>query len=453
MKKRLIATVLAAILLLLALPVSASDATKSLGDIIDKSKTSWINITESLTISEYTVIPKDVTVNILPGVTVLLQKGVTLTVKGTLNNFGVILEHGKITTDGGTYRKLTAYDWVYYYQYLYGQYPGYIYLPDYPYPPYYWYPGFDYEDIDWPWPIFLPDQPYLPQPPKDSEDISNYYYYLLWLYQQDLIDKDEWDDFYPYYYYYWNYNPIVFTCATPTASVKSGSTVEFGSTVTLSTTTQGADIYYTTDGSTPDTTAKLYTGPIKINKTEMVIKAIAVKDGYKDSSVATFSYKTKASVSFTDLGAHADALIPSLTTLVQAKVISDGTTLNPDGSVSYEELLSWLTAVGANTNKAVIDETFIADKDALTYEDFAYVCYRVLLATPGVITPPKQSAKVVLGKLKYGSEVTTTPSMVRAGVMSLVEAELFYRSDFHPKSPATRAYAFYLLGEVYNKIN
>ena len=116
MKKRLIATVLAAILLLLALPVSASAAT----NIIDKS-------------------------------------------------------------NGGTYRKLTAYDWVYYYQYLYGQYPGYIYLPDYPYPPYYWYPGFDYEDIDRPWPIFLPDQPYLPQPPKDSEDISNYYYYLLWL--------------------------------------------------------------------------------------------------------------------------------------------------------------------------------------------------------------------------------------------------------------------------------
>ena len=49
----------------------------------------WINITESLTISE-TPNPKDVA-EYPAGVAVLTEKSVTLTVKGTLNNFGVIL--------------------------------------------------------------------------------------------------------------------------------------------------------------------------------------------------------------------------------------------------------------------------------------------------------------------------------------------------------------------------
>ena len=248
---------------------------------------------------------------------------------------------------------------------------------------------------------------------------------------------------------YWGY----FTCGVPSANVMSGSTVAFNTPVTLTSPTPGASIYYTTDGSTPNTTSTLYTGPILVNKTNMVIKAIAVKSGYTNSPIVTFNYKTSTTLSFADLGLHAAKLTPSLITLVQAKIINDSTTLNPDGSISFDELVGWLAAVGINTDKAAINTDYITDKNALSYEDFAYVCYRVLLKTPSVLSSPKFSSKETLGRLKYGAEVTVTPSMLRAGVMSMVEAGLFYGNDFHPKAAATRAYAFYMLAKVYRTLS
>ena len=74
----------------------------------------------------------------------------------------------------------------------------------------------------------------------------------------------------------------------PTASL-----TEDKKSVLLSTKTEGADIYYTTDGTTPSkTNGKKYTGPIQITgtdgKTIKTIKAVAVKSNMKDSDVMKF---------------------------------------------------------------------------------------------------------------------------------------------------------------------
>ncbi|GIP30805.1 hypothetical protein J2TS4_00150 [Paenibacillus sp. J2TS4] len=69
----------------------------------------------------------------------------------------------------------------------------------------------------------------------------------------------------------------------------SGSTVLSGTKVTLSTTTEGATIFYTTDGSAPTRSSMEYTAPIEV-ASEMMIKAIAVKAGMLDSEVMTESY-------------------------------------------------------------------------------------------------------------------------------------------------------------------
>ena len=79
----------------------------------------------------------------------------------------------------------------------------------------------------------------------------------------------------------------------PKASIVSGTVVGKGTAVTLSCDTKGAIIYYTLDGSCPceDTAArKIYDGtPIIINES-VVIKAIAVATGMRESDVVEFSY-------------------------------------------------------------------------------------------------------------------------------------------------------------------
>lgn len=68
------------------------------------------------------------------------------------------------------------------------------------------------------------------------------------------------------------------------------STVSKGTTISLSTTTLGAAIYYTTDGSEPSTdNGTLYKDSIVIDQTT-TIKAIAVAEQMENSDVTTFTY-------------------------------------------------------------------------------------------------------------------------------------------------------------------
>lgn len=83
------------------------------------------------------------------------------------------------------------------------------------------------------------------------------------------------------------------TCVTPTFSPGAGS-VSANTEVTISSTTTGSTIYYTVDGSTPTTSSAhgtvgdaSATVTIDVAKT---VKAIAVKDDWKTSSVASATY-------------------------------------------------------------------------------------------------------------------------------------------------------------------
>lgn len=59
-----------------------------------------------------------------------------------------------------------------------------------------------------------------------------------------------------------------------------------GNKVTVTCGTDGADIYYTTNGSTPTTSSTKYSGPFDITA-NCTVKAIAVKDGMTNSEVAS----------------------------------------------------------------------------------------------------------------------------------------------------------------------
>lgn len=77
--------------------------------------------------------------------------------------------------------------------------------------------------------------------------------------------------------------------ATPTFTPASGTLFDEAQEVTITTATEGATIYYTTDGTEPTTASTAYTGSFSITETTTV-KAIAVKEGMENSGVATAVY-------------------------------------------------------------------------------------------------------------------------------------------------------------------
>jgi hypothetical protein len=69
----------------------------------------------------------------------------------------------------------------------------------------------------------------------------------------------------------------------------AGGTYSSAQSVTISTTTPGATIYYTTNGTTPTTSSSVYSAPITISSSE-TLEAIAVETGYTTSAAVTAAY-------------------------------------------------------------------------------------------------------------------------------------------------------------------
>ena len=127
------------------------------------------------------------------------------------------------------------------------------------------------------------------------------------------------------------------TVAAPTFNPGTG-TYTSAQTVTISTTTTGASIRYTTDNSPPSSTAgTLYSGPITVGST-LTVKAIAYKTGMTDSYVTSATY-TLNTCSPCIQGSKTDALGAPFTN-PGATIAIDGTPFSGAGSSSYRVTVS-----------------------------------------------------------------------------------------------------------------
>jgi len=100
---------------------------------------------------------------------------------------------------------------------------------------------------------------------------------------QTCIDNFKWES-------YGVQNPLV---ATPTISPNGGFSTS-PKTVTIECDTEGAAIYYTTNGSDPTTASTLYTSPFELNETGTYhVKAIGVKENYDNSPIASALFAIK----------------------------------------------------------------------------------------------------------------------------------------------------------------
>jgi RHS repeat-associated protein len=106
--------------------------------------------------------------------------------------------------------------------------------------------------------------------------------------------------------------------ATPTFSPAAG-TYPSAQSVTISDATNGASIYYTTNGATPSTSSTLYTGPIAVSSNE-TLQAIAVDTGENNSSVASAAYTIMPTVATPSISPA-----PGTYSSVQSVTITDST--------------------------------------------------------------------------------------------------------------------------------
>ncbi len=192
------------------------------------------------------------------------------------------------------------------------------------------------------------------------------------------------------------------TVATPTFS-PGGGTYTSAQTVTISDSTSGATIYYTTNGTTPTTSSAVYSTPISVSTTETV-KALGVKSGDTNSAIGSATYTISSSTVATPTFSPAagtynttqNVTISDATSGAMIYYTTNGTTPTTSSTV-YSSPISVATT---ETVKA------LATKSGYTNSAIGSATYTLTAATP-TFSP-------VAGT--YGSAQTVTVSDATPGV-------------------------------------
>ena len=133
---------------------------------------------------------------------------------------------------------------------------------------------------------------------------------------------------------------------TPAFSPVAG-TYYSAQNVEITSATDGASIYYTTDGSTPDDTKTLYTGAITV-AADMTIKAIAIKDEMTDSAVAEAVYTIITPVEVSDITAF--KALPEGTVATITGAVTVVTQQGSNLFIQDDSEEGWMVVFGTTTN-------------------------------------------------------------------------------------------------------
>lgn len=140
--------------------------------------------------------------------------------------------------------------------------------------------------------------------------------------------------------------------SAPTFSPVAG-TYTSAQNVTLSDTTGGASIYYTTDGTTPTTASNLYSSAISVAATT-TIKAMATASGYSNSAVVSAAYTISLPAAATPRFSPA----PGSYTSAQSVTLSDATAgasiyYTTDGSTPNASSTLYATPISVSSTTTI----------------------------------------------------------------------------------------------------
>ena len=235
---------------------------------------------------------------------------------------------------------------------------------------------------------------------------------------------------------------------TPVFSPRAG-TFTSAQSVTITDSTPGAVIYYTTDGTTPTTSSTFYAGPITVATTQ-TIKAIAAAPGYANSGVASAAYiiAVPAPTFLPRGGTYTSAQSVSLTdTMAKAAIYytTDGTTPTTASrlysgpiSVSFTQTLKAMAVATGYANSAVNTAayTFAALAPVFTPKAGTFTSAQSVTmtdATPGAViyyttdgTAPSTSSNLYRGAVSVATTETLKAIAVAKGYSNSAVATAAY---------------------------
>jgi hypothetical protein len=222
----------------------------------------------------------------------------------------------------------------------------------------------------------------------------------------------------------WTYSSggTVSSVATPTFSPAAG-TYTSAQSVTISDTTAGATIYYTTDGSTPTTASTKYTAAIAV-ASNTTINAMAAAAGFSNSAVGTATYAIQ-------LPAATPTFSPAAGTYTSAQSVTIGDTTTgatiyytTDGSTPTTASTKYTAAIAVASNTTVKAIAVAAGFSNSAVASAAYV-----IQLPAAATPTFSPAAGT-----YASAQTVTISDTTAG------ATIYYTTDGSTPTTASTKY-------------
>lgn len=205
-------------------------------------------------------------------------------------------------------------------------------------------------------------------------------------------------------------------CADPTFTPTAG-TYTTAQSVTISSTTENAIIYYTIDGNDPTTSSSTVTGAIQISETTTV-KAMAVKEGMDNSEIATADYTilpvehegTEADpYTVSDArnsidantgieGVHATGIVSEIVTEYSSQFSNITFNFSADGLKTSSQLQAFRCG-GTNAADVQVGDVVVVSGDLVKYNstyEFAQGCQLISLEKPAVPTVSlKQSGSLV----------------------------------------------------------
>jgi N-acetylneuraminic acid mutarotase len=200
-------------------------------------------------------------------------------------------------------------------------------------------------------------------------------------------------------------NPQAPQTAAPSFSVPAGSYASV-QTVTISDTTSGAFIYYTTDGSTPTTNSTMYTSPITVSSSE-TLQAIAVASGDTGSPVTSAVYTINLSAA----AEPAFSLASGTYTGSQSVTLSDTTTgatiyYTTNGTAPTANSTIYSGAITVSASETI---EAIAVASGYANSAVASATYTINLPAPTFIFGASPSSLTVNSGTHGSTNLTVTP--------------------------------------------